>query len=232
MIYVVSDIHGCSDKYKALLEKLNLGENDRLYVLGDVVDRGPDGPKILLDMMKRKNVVFLFGNHDESACIILSQLGGRESLLLKEKCGPEILNAWLSDGGSTTYTQFFKELTKRERNMILRYIRNARRYALLEINGQKHLLAHSIPEIEIYKAQGGLQGLDQMDFSFNETDYDVCYDPDIIMVSGHTPTGLIHPAYAGRIFRKNNHIAVDCGAVFGYPLGCICLDTGEEIYVP
>ena len=39
MTYAVSDIHGCYDKYKALLEKLDLKEDDRLYVLGDVVDR-------------------------------------------------------------------------------------------------------------------------------------------------------------------------------------------------
>ena len=49
-------------------------------------------------------------------------------------------------------------------------------------------------------------------------------------MTGHTPTGLIEKASAGRIYRKNNHIAIDCGAVFGNPLGCICLDTGEEFY--
>lgn len=40
MIYVVSDIHGCYDKYQELLKKLNLGPDDTLYVLGDVIDRG------------------------------------------------------------------------------------------------------------------------------------------------------------------------------------------------
>ena len=53
----------------------------------------------------------------------------------------------------------------------------------------------------------------------------------MLIVTGHTPTGFIDPEYTGQIWKGNNHIAIDCGAVFGNPLGCICLDTMEEIYV-
>ena len=229
MTYAVSDIHGCYDKYKKLLEKLDLKEDDRLYILGDVVDRGPDGPKILLDVMRRENVNFLLGNHDESACLILSKVLDEDGRLALPEA-EDALEAWLWDGGEPTRDQFYQELTGDDRREVLRYLRNAPQYALLEIGGKKYLLAHSIPEIEDFRALGGIQGLDRMDFTFNETDYDICYDPDIIMVSGHSPTGLIDPAYAGRILKRNNHIAIDCGAVFGYPLGCICLETGEEIY--
>ena len=34
MIYAVSDLHGCYDKYQKLLETLNLGENDTLFCAG------------------------------------------------------------------------------------------------------------------------------------------------------------------------------------------------------
>lgn len=45
-------------------------------------------------------------------------------------------------------------------------------------------------------------------------------------------TGLIEKEYAGKIYKKHNHIAVDCGAFFkDGRLGCICLDTMEEFYV-
>ena len=54
---------------------------------------------------------------------------------------------------------------------------------------------------------------------------------DKYVVTGHTPTGLIDEAYNGKIYIKNKHIALDCGAVFGNALGCICLDTFEEFYV-
>ena len=43
MKYAVSDLHGCYDKYRKLLECLKLTENDSLYILGDIVDRGDGG---------------------------------------------------------------------------------------------------------------------------------------------------------------------------------------------
>lgn len=47
MIYVCSDIHGNYEKYRALIEKISLRDEDTLYVLGDVIDRGPEGVRIL-----------------------------------------------------------------------------------------------------------------------------------------------------------------------------------------
>ena len=41
MTYAVSDIHGCYDKYRELLRAIQLHPDDTLYVLGDVIDRGP-----------------------------------------------------------------------------------------------------------------------------------------------------------------------------------------------
>ena len=55
--------------------------------------------------------------------------------------------------------------------------------------------------------------------------------PRYVALLKDTLTGLIDSRYAGRIYRQNRHIALDCGAVFGHALGCICLDTGEEFYV-
>ena len=75
MHYVISDIHGCYDKYLAMLEKLNFGDDDMLYFLGDAVDRGPDGIKILLDMMGRKNVVPFLGNHEDMFYRVIRSIG-------------------------------------------------------------------------------------------------------------------------------------------------------------
>ena len=49
MIYVMSDIHGCYEKYLKMLNKIKFSSDDTLYILGDVVDRGPEGMKALLD---------------------------------------------------------------------------------------------------------------------------------------------------------------------------------------
>ena len=62
MYYAMSDIHGCFDKYKEMLSLIEFTLRDTLYVLGDVIDRGPDGIKILQDMMLRPNVFPLLGD--------------------------------------------------------------------------------------------------------------------------------------------------------------------------
>ena len=38
MIYVTSDIHGCYDQYLRLIQRLDLKEDDRLYILGNLVE--------------------------------------------------------------------------------------------------------------------------------------------------------------------------------------------------
>ena len=43
MIYVMSDIHGCLNRYRNVLRQIRLRKDDHLYILGDVIDRGPEG---------------------------------------------------------------------------------------------------------------------------------------------------------------------------------------------
>ena len=64
MRYVISDIHGCYEEYRELLEKIHLTDNDMLYILGDTLDKGPEPIKVLQDLMCRKNVIYIIGNHD------------------------------------------------------------------------------------------------------------------------------------------------------------------------
>lgn len=60
--YVCSDIHGMYGSYCNMIKKIK--ETDTLFILGDVIDRGKGGIKILQDMMKRPNVKLLMGNHE------------------------------------------------------------------------------------------------------------------------------------------------------------------------
>ena len=64
MIYILSDIHGQYERYKAILEKIDLQDEDALYVLGDVIDRGPASLQILFDIMERPNAHMFLGNHE------------------------------------------------------------------------------------------------------------------------------------------------------------------------
>ena len=85
MIYVTSDIHGCYDQYLRLMERLNLKEVDRLYILGDIVDRGGGGIEIIKDVMNRKNVVCLRGNHDYCASIFLKNFAVQDHSIKEDR---------------------------------------------------------------------------------------------------------------------------------------------------
>lgn len=41
---------------------------------------------------------------------------------------------------------------------------------------------------------------------------------------------MIDPVFFGKIWQGCGHIAIDCAAAWGGRLGCLCLDTMEEIY--
>ena len=51
MTYVMSDIHGNMRRFNSVMEKINLQPEDTLYILGDVIDRHPDGIRILRRIM-------------------------------------------------------------------------------------------------------------------------------------------------------------------------------------
>jgi hypothetical protein len=64
--YVVGDIQGCLQPLKCLLEKVQFNpDQDVLWSVGDIVNRGPKCLKTLRFLYKmRKNLVVVLGNHD------------------------------------------------------------------------------------------------------------------------------------------------------------------------
>ena len=46
-VYALSDIHGQGRAFFEMLEKIRFSPEDKLYIIGDVVDRGPDGIQLL-----------------------------------------------------------------------------------------------------------------------------------------------------------------------------------------
>ena len=55
MVYVLSDIHGNERRFHSILKQINLQPEDTLYILGDVIDRHPDGIRILRKIMAMPN---------------------------------------------------------------------------------------------------------------------------------------------------------------------------------
>ena len=62
--YVISDIHGQYNMFIELLDKINLKDTDTLYILGDVLDRGPHPIKTIRKLMEMPNAICLVGNHE------------------------------------------------------------------------------------------------------------------------------------------------------------------------
>ena len=62
-LIAVGDIHGCHAEFAEILRLLELGEGDRLVLLGDLVNRGPDSLAVL-DLAREHAAASLLGNHE------------------------------------------------------------------------------------------------------------------------------------------------------------------------
>ncbi|MEK6967783.1 MAG: metallophosphoesterase [Nanoarchaeota archaeon] len=64
-IFTIGDIHGNVVLLKKILKKVNFDYNeDKLIILGDIVDRGKHSKECIEELTKIKNKVFVIGNHD------------------------------------------------------------------------------------------------------------------------------------------------------------------------
>ncbi|MBQ9084261.1 MAG: metallophosphoesterase [Clostridia bacterium] len=231
MTYVVSDIHGEYDKYREMIKKINLGEEDRLYVLGDVVDRGEKPVAVLRDMSARANVFPIIGNHDVTAYFLLRRLNREITEESAVDMESELLSAvamWQSDGGDTTLRDF-RSLSPEEREELLEYIASFSLYEEVRLSdGRQFLLVHA--GLGGYSPERELEDycLDELAFSRPELDK-VYYSPDLTVVVGHTPTISLSGRH--EVYKSGNMVFIDCAATFGGRLACLCLDNGEVTYV-
>lgn len=65
-VYAMGDIHGCYREFKKLLEKIEFDhDKDKLYLVGDLINRGPKSEKVLSYLMKHtESILPVLGNHD------------------------------------------------------------------------------------------------------------------------------------------------------------------------
>jgi serine/threonine protein phosphatase 1 len=232
MTYVMSDIHGQYEKYAAMLEKIGFSDDDTLYILGDVVDRGEESMRILADMSMRANVIPIMGNHEHMAQYILRAVNveiTEESI--EKSWNTELVRAigeWYANGGYLT-SRDFSRLSLEDRESILDYLEEFSFYEELSVGENTFVLVHG--GLADFSPEKPLDDYHPVQSLYTKTDYQMRYYPDKYLVTGHVPTFTIDPACEGRIYIRNGHIAIDCGACHGKNLGCIRLDDLAEFYV-
>jgi serine/threonine protein phosphatase 1 len=62
-IIAIGDIHGCYQEFAELLARLELTKDDRLILVGDLINRGPDSCKVI-DLARQHRAISLLGNHE------------------------------------------------------------------------------------------------------------------------------------------------------------------------
>ena len=222
-VYVISDIHGCFREYRALLEEMPLTERDRLYLLGDAMDRGPEPLRVMLDLMRRENVTYLLGNHDYLMLSVLRKAQRQEDT-------SAALAEWADNGGMATLEEYLA-LPAGTQNAVWKYLCRAPAYAEVRCGKNFFTLVHAgLPN---FSEEKPLADYPVDSLVWDRVDYERRYfrDPHHFLVTGHTPTPLIRQDRRPLIFEKNGHIALDCGCVFGGRLAAYCLDTGKITYV-
>lgn len=218
MKYVISDIHGCFDKFIEMLDLINFKDTDTLYILGDIVDRGDNSLDIIRYIKKRNNIILLMGNH--------------EALMISSYKDETNFPLWMHNGGINTFNQL-SNIDDNELISILNYLKEL---PLVEIV-DNYILCHAglyLPDNheemsinEILELQNDEYLLWDRDFIKSDK-----YIKDYIVIVGHTPT--ISISDSNSILKKEGKILIDCGAVFAKHQGrlsCLCLDNMEEFYI-
>ena len=226
MKYVISDIHGMWDKYQSMLQLIKFSAEDELYILGDVIDRGEGGIKILQDIRRHTNMHLLMGNHELMA---VQTLFAQDENEWNEK-----MIVWAVNGGEETYYSFL-ELSEEEQKEITELMANLPDYIEVEVNGRIFYLVHGFPADTLEKQVWTRPKLNTKNPFKDKT-----------LFVGHTPVMLLHDnpdKYIHMLWEKGKHVEIehaegfidiDCGCGSGIPeerLACLRLDDMEEFYV-
>ena len=191
--FVIPDIHGCCRTFRNLVsEVIRLERADELYLLGDMIDRGPDSEGVLDFVLELQDQGFsvkgVKGNHEE--------------MCLRSDENLEFMELWIANGGLATLRSFEVESAG-------------------EIPGRYRNLLHSLPNyilLDDFVIVHAALNFDSSD-PFADTEAmlwmrECSVDPSRIggrrLVSGHTP--VTREQLTASL--ASNRILLDNGCVF------------------
>ena len=222
--FVIGDVHGRREQLAALLQMIpRQPTTDSLVLLGDLIDRGPDAPGVVADVLELcqndRNVVCLRGNHEQ---MLLNFLDEGSTIWLNAMAG-----------GDLTFEQYTKQpfhVTSADDLEIIRWeAKTAIPTAHVEFMRALPLFYED--EYAIY-VHAGLE----LDKPVAETsDHTLLWSRNKdfftnyhgkVCVFGHTPTVFL--PLLGRIGRHgvyvtNSAVGIDTGYTDDVPLTCLQL---------
>ena len=138
-IYVTSDAHGHVRALDEALSKISLTSDDTLYVLGDMIDRGPDPVGVIKLVRSLPNAHVLKGNHEQ---IMLDAIIGQD---------PLDAETWDINGGWTTSEQL-NDMEFEAYEELVRWMAALPLYAVAETEERPYLLVHAGIQTEAARA--------------------------------------------------------------------------------
>ena len=237
MTYVMSDIHGNKKRFESVLSQINLKSTDRLYILGDVIDRFPYGIELLQRIRQMKNARLLLGNHEY---MMLQALSGHydKTYIRPDRAYIDEFRLWRMNWSGRTI-QGFKHLPNTEKDEILKYLRTRKLSLRITVNGRRYLLVHAAPSYCFTPADKEDYGFLKEFMVWARIDPKHPLHADETLVFGHTPTSGFQEGSPLRIWYGENRIGIDCGAGWDNEssrklgrgrLACLRLDDMKEFY--
>lgn len=138
--WVIADIHGCYKTFINLLEhKVQLSQDDQLFLLGDYIDRGSGSKEIIdyiVDLQEAGYKVFtLRGNHED---VLLRCYWALQSNQWTSEI-EELYAGWIRHGGKATLHSFGAKSLDQIPSHYIQFLENLRYYYLLN----NHVLVHA-----------------------------------------------------------------------------------------
>ena len=246
--YVVSDLHGQYKLFLKGLEKIGFSDDDFLYVLGDAVDRGPDGIELLSYIKDHENMDLIIGNH-EFMMLNAVDLDGK-----KECNGPDSCLWLYQNGGNVTFKQYCKKSAK-DRKDLLEWLKSRYVIKTVKIGERTFCLTHSYYkesfENKIFSEMHYMDIWNIVWRSLYRYDWETMgrdvysEHEEYTFITGHVPVQivkeLLDPSYNKNncfsVYKDGNLLDIDGGCAAGYMDGTngalfLRLDDMESFAIP
>ena len=233
MVYVSSDWHGIPLEFiEKLLKKADFSDDDFLFVLGDVIDRGENGVELIKKIMFAPNIKLIRGNHEEMllSCSFLFDEITEDTVNDFNVSKMLSLRNWQHNGGDATIGGLIGE-TVEMRNMILDFLWETPFYDTVSLGERDFLLVHGGLPLDENGRIMRLSECSEHDLLWIRPELTTRYSEDFITVLGHTPTSFYGKEYQGKILKTDTWVNVDTGAAYGLYPCLLRLDDMQEFYL-